>query len=989
MASAFKVRGASGGSALRGAANDTFRGRTKQLSVLAEAHVLDTVDLSVLAEAHVSETLDLSVLAEANVSDQVDLSVLAEANVSRFATTKHLAATGSPRVLVEVDWPGGNRRYAPYPLAIEGSSFVGYAGALLSIGEVVQGTAERRGSLSFRLLNSTTPGEAPSSLWSDANPPEGAEVRAYLWFEDDPLDFRIEVFRGVVDQVVSVSETEIEVSAISAEEKHDKLIGAEINATDLSDAPRESIGKFKPVVFGTVEKHLGIPVTTIGVSRLRASHLKNATTILLEDATDFPNSGTVRIGTEEVSYTGKSGNDLTTATRGANGTAALDHGSGTEVVEKGNLDVLLSGPQLTSVDAAYAARGDRLRKLDGAEYSSLFFFVMGQPLKDYHYLRFTAGWPRLKVPGGGLAFSQVQMNVPGSGNTAMSPEGAAADNVLWTERNSATIDQTAATLELEQTDVVEPAGEIVRVYAVVEFDNRAFPLPSGQIDVKVAGGATLGQVVAGGNLPGDLKDRAGLGATRAYDDEHTHAITDAAPASATITPTTATGVGGGTGWTNAANIHDGNLGTKGTVSATSIQQLDFTGFSFTTTNRTLTRVRAWCRGGKTGGSFGLTLILVDKNGNQVASVEMGTSPEDRATDWFVTDDWANVTSAKIRFPFRTAGTTISYEAFEVRLEIEYVDNSTTTTAGTKLALEHSRAMLFDVTATVAGDWAWFLNRKLQVVHNGAGAAVLRIVRLYFLVEYSPYRDEPADRILADVKGLAQNGEPTEVLKAIVTNGYLMGLASTAYDAGDILAVAARHAALSYRLDFAVESRPRANDLIARVCEQGRMLVWWEEGKLSIAFEEDIASFPAPIAVYRENDFSAPVGLRRTPLRDVATKVVGRYFLDGEERRLSKTTSAEDGSPPANLVARTEEVDLELVRHAGTAANLVTHLLDRLKRPRYDVELALLLPGLEVRRGDIIGLKTARWTFSKLQVREVQVDAEARLVRLLCRAFDAL
>jgi hypothetical protein len=57
------------------------------------------------------------------------------------------------------------------------------------------------------------------------------------------------------------------------------------------------------------------------------------TTIVLTDASQFPSSGTsyVQIGSEEISYTGKSGNTLTGVTRGVRNTTAASHTSGDSV----------------------------------------------------------------------------------------------------------------------------------------------------------------------------------------------------------------------------------------------------------------------------------------------------------------------------------------------------------------------------------------------------------------------------------------------------------------------------------------------------------------------------------------------------------------------------------------------------------------------------------------------------------------------------------
>ena len=57
----------------------------------------------------------------------------------------------------------------------------------------------------------------------------------------------------------------------------------------------------------------------------------SATTITLASAASFPASGQIRIGTELINYAGKSGNDLTTCTRGVESTTAAAHSTGASV----------------------------------------------------------------------------------------------------------------------------------------------------------------------------------------------------------------------------------------------------------------------------------------------------------------------------------------------------------------------------------------------------------------------------------------------------------------------------------------------------------------------------------------------------------------------------------------------------------------------------------------------------------------------------------
>jgi len=72
------------------------------------------------------------------------------------------------------------------------------------------------------------------------------------------------------------------------------------------------------------------PITTIS-GILDEALDTSETTITLENASDFPNAGTILIGSEQITYTGKSDNDLTGCTRGANSTTAATASDGAAV----------------------------------------------------------------------------------------------------------------------------------------------------------------------------------------------------------------------------------------------------------------------------------------------------------------------------------------------------------------------------------------------------------------------------------------------------------------------------------------------------------------------------------------------------------------------------------------------------------------------------------------------------------------------------------
>ena len=69
-----------------------------------------------------------------------------------------------------------------------------------------------------------------------------------------------------------------------------------------------------------------------GVATTLAEALDNSETeIDLTSATGFPNSGTVQVDSEQITYTGISTNTLTGCTRGANSTSAATHTNSTAI----------------------------------------------------------------------------------------------------------------------------------------------------------------------------------------------------------------------------------------------------------------------------------------------------------------------------------------------------------------------------------------------------------------------------------------------------------------------------------------------------------------------------------------------------------------------------------------------------------------------------------------------------------------------------------
>mgnify|MGYP003635428614 FL=1 len=69
---------------------------------------------------------------------------------------------------------------------------------------------------------------------------------------------------------------------------------------------------------------------------LNGSHSNSVATLTLTSTTNLSSTGTVYIGSEQVTYTGITGNDITGCTRGANSTTASAHSSGVAVTQFDN-----------------------------------------------------------------------------------------------------------------------------------------------------------------------------------------------------------------------------------------------------------------------------------------------------------------------------------------------------------------------------------------------------------------------------------------------------------------------------------------------------------------------------------------------------------------------------------------------------------------------------------------------------------------------------
>ena len=188
------------------------------------------------------------------------------------------------------------------------------------------------------------------------------------------------IFKGVLDQPRETDLMEFRCSCSSLEYHYNRLFEQTLISLDDYPSALEDVGKVIPIIYGA---NIMVPALRViwGVrSVLNADIDEDDTSLVLADASNFPTSGAVIINTEEIVYTGKSGNTLTGLTRGYGSTDAALHGKGSIVLQKVTAyRSVLADHALESVDSVWAELPDgRLVLVDAADWNS--FLNLGRQI---------------------------------------------------------------------------------------------------------------------------------------------------------------------------------------------------------------------------------------------------------------------------------------------------------------------------------------------------------------------------------------------------------------------------------------------------------------------------------------------------------------------------------------------------------------------------------------------------------------------------------
>ena len=161
------------------------------------------------------------------------------------------------------------------------------------------------------------------------------------------------LFRGVVTKVAVVTEDEIGLACEAEWPQIPWLVASDATINDPQD-----LGRRLPVVYGSMPRVPAVGWEVGAITTLAVAIDVDDTTITVTDGTNFPTSGSMRINSEEISWTAKTsthvlGSGGSPATRGASSTTALPHAIGELCVETVAPTFIVAGHESDAVSEVY------------------------------------------------------------------------------------------------------------------------------------------------------------------------------------------------------------------------------------------------------------------------------------------------------------------------------------------------------------------------------------------------------------------------------------------------------------------------------------------------------------------------------------------------------------------------------------------------------------------------------------------------------------
>ena len=900
---------------------------------------------------------------------------------ANFTTEKDKKAN-APVTLLQIDWPAiGGLPALTLRLTDRGSdndnkkltingtdwhSVIEDTGALDRLVDAGNFSANSVADLNISITNLPTalfsPAQPFSYVFKD-RPPESATVTVSQWFDGLLSADIAPLFVARIADPIVFDEATCSFDLVDiAGARGSVTVGNLIDLAGYPNAPESSIGRMKPIIIGLVEKAPSILVKQAAETKLTSVAAPGDATLTVADTTLFATSGTLQLNDDIVTYTGKTATTFT-------GCAGVNefHYANDNVLQKINDNRYLFS------DPVYPIKQISNVKVDG------------QPAD--------AGDYSLDLPNGEVVFNkkpekadsldtkflQAQFDAIGAGNTATDPLNAADPT---TKTQYAQINQAANTLSLKQTDVMPAIGVIGKVKLRVEHFVEE-KLPNDSLTVDVVG---VGQV--GVLSPPATADA--IGAVGNVDITHTHLDTLGFPIS---DPT-----------------HKHVLPRKTEVRQEATAGLDSGGFVIDSLNPTHTITFPAAPAGTIqsvdytlnfevsgqSGTTGTGLVLKGINPDSYRFFKLGfpdvytpNGSHNNASTTVTVSRESGFASATVKLfnATRVITLTPAEDTNVIATGISTSETGSVTQHSSSPAVGGSAEKntstivdFIDITSQVAGDWAWFTNREVQVKYNGTlDGRTAFIIHVAFEIEYARRRLSFTDNVTADVQGVKDDGtgsisgvagalleRPDHVFKWSVIN--LLGLTGSDIDSASFASAGIAFAgaiAGGYKLAGIVQKKGEVKTLWRDWEKNCRAYFFWDLGKAKIQFRPlNAITLPfTPDKTIADNmirldaNGRSAIKVERTANRNIVNTIDLRYQRDWSSGEYDSIETTSDANSITRYGRREKPGDFEFdwTRVQAQSADLVAFFLAQNKEPSDVLDMELFLDNIELERGDILSI----------------------------------
>lgn len=198
-----------------------------------------------------------------------------------------------------------------------------------AIDPITYETADSRAS--FVIDNSVPMGGANSftRLFTSHDPHFATVTISEIFAGATVADDKIDIFKGQIEDILDMAPDRVTITATGYEQAvNNKFPHIIVDTTTYPDADPDDVGKMLPIVYGSAKKAPFRSIASGPVTTLSEDITATDATLKLSDASLFSTTGTILVDSEQITYTGKTGDSLTGCTRAANGTTAVSHNRG-------------------------------------------------------------------------------------------------------------------------------------------------------------------------------------------------------------------------------------------------------------------------------------------------------------------------------------------------------------------------------------------------------------------------------------------------------------------------------------------------------------------------------------------------------------------------------------------------------------------------------------------------------------------------------------